>query len=45
MRLSNAKIIFNQNGNCEALLIIQKSQRLSEQAIRMAGEILKQECG
>jgi hypothetical protein len=45
MRLSNAKVIFNEKGNCEALLIVQKSQRLSEQTIRTAGEILKQDCG
>jgi hypothetical protein len=45
MRLSNAKIIFIEKGNCEALLIVQNSQRLSAQTIRTAKGIFKEDGG
>jgi hypothetical protein len=44
IRLSNARIIFNGKGNCEALLLVQKSQKLSEQIIRAAKEVSRKEC-
>jgi hypothetical protein len=44
MRLGNAKSIFSETGNCEALKIIQKSNRLSEEVIELAKTIYKEDC-
>jgi hypothetical protein len=44
MRLGNAKIIFDGKVSCEALMIVQESRKLSEQVIRAAKKLLKEEC-
>jgi len=45
IRLGNASIIFHENANCDALMIVQISNRLSEQTIRSAKAIYEAECG
>jgi len=44
IRLGNAKIIFSEKGNCEALLIVQNSKRLSDEIISTATAILARDC-
>jgi len=44
MRLGNARAIFNERGNCHALLLIQHSQRLSDRTITLARKIAKEDC-
>lgn len=45
IRLGNAKIIFTENGNCQALLVIQESKRVSEETLRLAKKIYQEDCG
>ncbi len=44
IRLGNAKIIFNEMGSCEALMIVQKSKALSDEIIKLSIRIIKEEC-
>jgi hypothetical protein len=44
IRLGNAKSIFNEISDCEALRIIQKSKRLSAGIIELAKAIYKENC-
>jgi hypothetical protein len=44
IRLGNAKVIFGEQGDCEALRVIQKSKRLSEEIIESAKAIYKENC-
>lgn len=44
IRLGNAKSIFNEQGNCDALAIIQKSKRVSKEIVESANTIYKKDC-
>ena len=44
IRLSNASLIFREGANCDALIIIQRSQRLAFQTVSLAKAIYESEC-
>ena len=44
IRLGNAKIIFSERSNCEALKMIQKSRKLSEEIVELAKLIYEEDC-
>ena len=45
MRLGNAKTIFSEQSNCEALNMVQIAQRVSEETRRSAKAISERDCG
>ena len=44
MRLSNASIIFKEKAHCEALLMIQNSEKLADETVRLAKRLYDSEC-
>ncbi len=44
IRIGNAKAIFIEKGNCQALSIILNSKGASDKVVKLANEILREDC-
>ena len=44
IRLGNARSIFTEMGNCDALMMVQESKRLSQDIVETANKIYKNDC-
>ncbi len=44
IRLGNARSIFTEMSNCEALMMVQESKRLSQSIVETANKIYRNDC-